>query len=104
MLYRKRGFQVVALPSLQGFDRTECASAAERSDYSRHDNAYRDLASLEGLAAELFMTRVALEKERRAHDELQRAYERLSQEVGVSDESSSAPAPSRRAAFPAGGS
>lgn len=102
MLYRRRGFQVVALPSLQGFDRTECATAAERSDSSRHDNAYRDLASLEGLAAELFMTRVALEKELRAHHELQRAYERLSQ-GGVADDSSPAAASSRRAAFPAGG-
>lgn len=70
--YRRRGFQVVALPAFETFDRTECAATAQWIGYGRTPSRHRDLANLEGVTAELFVARVALEKERRAHIELQR--------------------------------
>jgi hypothetical protein len=83
MPYQRRSFQVVVLPDLEAFDRTECATAPRASRYPHHHRSHRELADLESLAAELFMTRAALEKERRVHAELQRAYERLANDIAA---------------------
>jgi hypothetical protein len=80
--YGSGSFQVVVLPELESFDRLECATAPRRSAYvagSRH----LDLANLERLTAELFATRAALEKERRAYVDLQQAHQRLSDEIAA---------------------
>jgi len=81
--YPRRGFQVVALPALETFDRTECAATAQWIAFGRTPSRHRDLAHLEGVTAELFMARVALEKERRAHIELQRRYASLEEELAA---------------------
>jgi hypothetical protein len=107
MPYRRRSFQVVVLPDLEAFDRTECATAPRASGYPHHHRRHRELSDLEGLAAELFMTRAALEKERRAYAELQRAHERLAKDIAADKFRADASAPAvryGRAAASGGGS
>ena len=96
MPYRRRAFQVVVLPDLEAFDRTECATAPRASGYPPHDRRHRELSDLERLAAELFTTRAALEKERRAHAELKRAHERLTKDIAADTFRADASAPAVR--------
>ena len=71
------------LPELEAFDSTECATAPRRSGYPLQHNRHRDIANLERLAAELFATRAAFEKERRAYVQLQQAHEQLAKDMAA---------------------
>lgn len=106
-LYSSGSFQVVVLPELEAFDRLECATAPRRSAYVASGSRHSDLANLERLTAELFATRAALEKERRAHIDLKQAHERLADEIAAwryRESSSGSVEPHRGAAAPGGGS
>ncbi len=73
--YDELAFQVV-VRATQAVDTVECAHRArQRAVPTRRDAApspYSDLASLEQIAAELFVARAELEEERRQRQELQR--------------------------------
>ena len=105
--YGSGSFQIVVLPELESFDRLECATAPRRSAFLQHGGAHAELANLERLTAELFATRAALEKERRAHIDLQQAHERLADEIAAwrfRDDSSASGVPRGGAAASGGGS